>query len=102
VGSCLDGLAIAELAALRAEVASLRAEVARLQAELARRTPRPRNTERDAAIRRLRAEGWRHKALAKRFGTTEGAIRQVCRRGNKNVTEADVRLPGDRPRNHDA
>jgi hypothetical protein len=53
-------------------------------AELARRTPRARNAERDAEIRRLRAEdpaSWPTKALAARFKMKPAAVRQVLSRG---------------------
>jgi hypothetical protein len=82
----------AELAHLRALVARLRDEVARLRAELARRCPPRRRSAkagRNAAICRLRADGCRHKAIARRFGMTPEAVRQVCRRGRqKSVTLA--------------
>jgi DNA-directed RNA polymerase specialized sigma24 family protein len=68
-----------------AELAHLHDEVARLRAELDRRTPKPRNGERDREIRRLRAGGWRHKAIAARFNMTEGAVRQVCHRGRRKA-----------------
>jgi hypothetical protein len=70
------------------ELAALRAENAALRAELARRCPPHRRSAKDGrneAICRLRADGWRHKAIAKRFGMTPEAVRQVCRRGRTKV-----------------